>query len=973
MTPFLLQVAQTYIANELENLTDYTFVFPNKRSGVFFSNYMLRELPSPIIMPQITTISDFISDHSSGVECSRMELIFILFDEYRKIILKKNPEAEAYEFDKFQFWADMLLNDFADVDKYLVDAKQLFKNVKDLKEINSDFLTDEQREAISYYMGEYKLPEKIDSFWKHIQHDDKNGQLTTKFVRLWDILNELYVAFRERLTQMGLCYSGMSYREVAEKYDFRDIEKLNSKRFIFVGFNVLSLSEIKIFEKLKSLGLADFYWDLNSPAYIYRDNRATRFVGKYVDKFKSRYEIEEGKIEEFPNINVIGIPSSMGQTKETSKIISSLKLENKISEINTAIVLPDEGLFIPLIHSLPQDIDSVNITMGYPMRHTSVAVLMGLIVSMQLRARKVHEEMQFFYEDVVSVLSHGILRAVSEETCKSIVKDINENRAYNISASYISKEYPIFTPVFTSVRDLNDAKEVVSYVKDLLLWIKSNLSKKSSADILFVDKYLSLLDVFAILINKYKVTMSESTVIHLMERMISSASVNFEGEPLKGLQIMGVLETRALDFENLIILSMNERIFPRKHYAKTFIPNELRRGYGMSTVSQQESMYAYYFYRMITRAKNVYIMYDSRAQGANCGEMSRFLYQLKYLYNRDKITFKAIKYPVKPTHKDGLKVEKTPEIIAILNSYKNPDSKKNLSASSLKDYIKCSMKFYLCKVEGYDYEEEDPEFMDDKMFGTVLHEVVENFYIGLRGDANEVCITKENLDEFKKLQGNIYKLITRSINKHYNKLGEDNDTSLQGDSKALGDIMLHFIISMFEKEKQFAPFYFIDAEYDKSKQWKINDKHTINFRMLVDRIDRVNDMLRFIDYKTGSDEVKVKPISKLFEISNTDNNGAIFQLLVYCFFYAYINNYKGDIQPYIYKLRTMSIENLPPIMVNGNVLNSYLDCADEFWQLFENMINEIFDESIPFIPTTNEKTCSYCSLIEICNKKKSEY
>ena len=792
-------------------------------------------------------------------------------------------------------------------------------------------------------------------------------------MRLWDILNELYVAFRERLTQMGLCYSGMSYREVAEKYDFRDFEKLNSKRYIFVGFNVLSLSEIKIFEKLKSLDLADFYWDLNSPAYKYKDNRATRFVGKYVEKFKSRYEIEEDKIEEFPNINVIGIPSSMGQIKETSEIIRTLKLENKISEINTAIVLPDEGLFIPLIHSLPQEIDSINITMGYPMRHTSVAVLMGLIVSMQLRVRKVHEEMQFFYEDVVNVLSHGILRAVSEKDCKSIAKYINENRAYNISAKYINENHPIFNAVFASVSDLNSANDVVGYVKNLLQWIKSNLSNKCSADILFVDKYLSLLEVFANLINKYDVTMSESTVIHLMERMIGSASVNFEGEPLKGLQIMGVLETRALDFENLIILSMNERIFPRKHYAKTFIPNELRRGYGMSTVSQQESMYAYYFYRMISRAKNVYVMYDSRAQGANCGEMSRFLYQLKYLYNRDKITFNAIKYPVKPTQKEGLKVEKTPEIMAILNRYKDLNSKKNLSASSLKDYIKCPMKFYLCKVEGYDYEEEDPEFMDDKMFGTVLHEVVEKFYMELKGNADEVRVTKENLDEFKKLEGNIYKLITRSINEHYNKLGKDNYTPLQGDSKALGDIMRYFIISMFENEKQFAPFDFISAEYDVSEPWKINDEHTINFRMLIDRIDRVNEVLRFVDYKTGSDKVEVKPISKLFDPSNNDNNGAIFQLLVYCFFYAYKYDTEIDIQPYIYQLRSMSTKSLPPIKVNDKELYSYRECADEFWLLFEGMINEIFNKAVPFIPTTNEKTCSYCSLIEICNKKKMEY
>ena len=778
---------------------------------------------------------------------------------------------------------------------------------------------------------------------------------------------------------MGLCYSGMSYREVAEDYDFRKIESLNSKRFIFIGFNVLSLSEIKIFEKLQSLNLADFYWDLNSPAYKYEDNRAIRFVGKYKKRFKSIYSIEESQIEEFPNINVIGVPSSMGQIKETSSIIGKLKSENNISEMNTAIVLPDEGLFIPLIHSLPNDIDSVNITMGYPMRHTSLAVLIGLIVSMQLRARIVHGEMQFYYEDIVNVLSHGFLKAVSDKDCKLIVKYIDENRSYNLSAKYLNDNYSIFNTVFAPIRDLNNAKEVVGYIKNLLLWVKLNLDERSSVDILFVDKYLNLLDNFAVLINRYKITMSESTVIHLLERMIGTASVNFEGEPLKGLQIMGVLETRALDFENLIILSMNERIFPRKHYAKTFIPSALRRGYGMSTVSQQESMYAYYFYRMISRAKNVYIMYDSRAHGANSGEMSRFLYQLKYLYNREKITFNAIKYSVKPTKKDILKVEKTPKIMKVLNRYKDPIMGKNLSASSLKDYIKCPMKFYLSKVEGYDFEDDDPEYMDNKMFGTILHEVAEAFYMKLKGDADEVKITKANLDDFKQLQGDIYRLITRSINFHYNKLGEDNYTPLQGDSKAIGDIMLHFVLLMFENEKQFADFYFVKAEEDVKDQWEINDQHTINFRMFIDRIDKVKGnengdyVLRFVDYKTGSDLVSIGNISDLFNPANTQNNSAIFQLMLYCLFYAYKYEYKGEIKPYIYQLKTMSTAHLSPIMVNKKVLNTYREYVDEFWPLFEQVINDIFDVTKPFVSTTVEKTCEYCNLIEVCNKKKKAY
>ena len=367
-------------------------------------------------------------------------------------------------------------------------------------------------------------------------------------------------------------------------------------------------------------------------------------------------------------------------------------------------------------------------------------------------------------------------------------------------------------------------------------------------------------------------------------------------------------------------------------------------------------------------------MYDSRANGLSSGEMSRYLYQLKYLYPRDNIKFTAIKYHVLPIKNVNVKVEKTPDIMAKLNRYKNPDSGLNLSASSLKNYIKCPLSFYLHNIEGYDYEEDEPEFIDDRTFGTIMHEVAEKFYKGLMDNADKVLITEAILDKQKELTGNIMKQITRSINYHYKKLGKDNDTPLQGDALVLGEIMLRFTLLMFENEKQFADFYFIDAEKKISQQWKINDKHTINFTMLIDRVDEIkiddtNCLLRFIDYKTGSDEVSITNIGQLFAPENNKKNEAIFQLLVYCFFYAYAQNYDKDIQPYIYQIRTMNITHLPPIIIGKEIINSYKQCAEEFWPLFEKMINEIFDEKQPFLPTPNEKRCEICNFLDVCNKK----
>ena len=974
MKSFLAQVANVYIKNEAHNLVDYCFVFPNKRSSAFFLDHLSSQIKTTLFLPRVETINDFISEFSTKAEASRMELMFILYDEYKKILHKRLAHSQIVDFDRFQFWAEMLLNDFNDVDKYLVDAKQLFININRLKEINSNFLTQEQIDVINYYWGENRVNDSVNSFWKHINTED-DGKLVGQFVKLWQILNDLYQSFKTRLIDMGICYSGMSYREVAETIKFNSQEKLSAKRYIFVGFNVLSTSEIRIFERLQTINCADFYWDYNSPAFLNKENKATRFVGKYAKWFRSIYPLEESQITNFPNINVIGVPSNIGQVKETSTIVSQLQLKGEISDVNTAIVLPDESLFIPLLHSLPNEIKTVNITMGYPMRNTPIATLIFNIVSMQLKAKIVHQEMQFYYEDIFNVLSHPLVRSIALDECVDIIKYINEKRAFNLSSRFILDNYPILSHLFVSICDLKNAHEVISYIRNLIIWIKKMIKPESTIDNGFIEKYLDAINTIEQLIEKYGIEMKDKTIFHLIERLVNSETVNFEGEPLKGLQIMGVLETRALDFDNLILLSMNERIYPRKHFSKTFIPDTLRKGYGMSTISFQESMYAYYFYRMISRSKNVYIMYDARTGGLRSGEMSRFLYQLKFLYNRDSISFFIISYDVLTQANSDLSVIKTPEIMKKLEVYKNPESKLYLSASALNKYISCPLSFYLYYVEGLQQEDDITEYMDEGTYGTIMHEIAEKFYMSLKGDANEVKITQDILEKQKQYQGDINKQIIRSINYHYNKLGVDNDTPLYGEAKVIGDIMLHFTLLMFENEKQFADFNFVAAEKKQFGQWKINENHTINFKQIIDRIDKItllthaDPILRFVDYKTGSDNVDTPSIDALFDRNKKGRRKAIFQLFVYCLYYAYTTGYEGDIQPYIYTLKTLNIEHLPPIKIANKILTSYLEYKDEFWGLFEQLINEIFDENIPFIPTKNDEACLYCKFLELCNKE----
>lgn len=974
MEPFLNKIAKVYYYNESERFSDYCFVFPNKRSGVFFEKYLKVLAKGTFIIPTITTISDFIDEISGSVEASRYEQLFILYDVYKSLT------DDGVDFDRFQFWGDMILNDFNDVDKYLVDARQLFVNLKRYKEIKSNYLTNEQIEVIKKYWGDDMVGGYADRFWNHIDDSAQENFPRDKFLKLWEVMYEIYTQFNNQILRKGLSYSGRSYRRAAEIILKSERESLQFKRYIFVGFSMLSTAEIKIFEKLRDLDCADFYWDFNSPMFTSRYNKASRFLPNYIKSFPSRFKIEIEENTSFPAINIKGVPSNIGQVKEVGAILqklSSEKIINPENAINTAVVLPDENLFIPLIHSLPEEIKTVNITMGYPMRYTQVSALMKSVVSMQLRSRLVKKEYVYFYEDVQDVIAQSLLKTIAVNECNNIQNYIVQNKAFNIKAEYLIENYPLLKPLFSPVKDIQNVDGVFTYVRNLVDFLIDKLSqvKKQSLDIAFMSHYKRALESLHSLAHNYDVKMSEHTIFHLIERAISSDTVNFVGEPLNGLQIMGVLETRALDFENIIILSMNERIFPRKHYSRSFIPETLRRGYGMSTIEFQESIYAYYFYRLLARSKNAYLLYDARTSGTKSGDVSRFIHQLKFFAPKSTTKFSIVDYEIQANINREIVVEKTDEIMQRLELFRTDDKhKKYLSASAIKSYVKCPLRFFLEKIEGLNIDNEINDYIDDITFGNIIHGVVENIY-------KELCdndITVDVLDEWKNnRQKQLDEHLTRMINKHYNCSRSDNDlTEIVGEAAVLKDIMLYMILQLFENEKQFTPIKFIDAEKEMIVRYKVSDDLQVNFRQIIDRIDyaTVNGIpiLRIIDYKTGSDELK-SSFDKIFDNSYSTNDGAILQLFIYCLLYSIENNTDEAIQPIVYKMRTLSTKSIPPLNVNGLDVWDYRLLKDEFCGYFNAVLTELFDKNVPFIQTKNVKNCHNCNFKNICDKESKSF
>lgn len=978
MAPFLQQVAAAYVTNELHNLADYCFVFPNKRSGVFFRHYLgIEAAGEPFILPEISTISEVTAAFSDHTEAPRLDQLFILYDEYRRL------SDDVADFDQFIFWGEMLLNDFNDVDLYLVDPHKLFVNLKRFREISSSYLTEEQLDIINRYWGEsFKAP-RPDEFWNHL-HKEPTA-LEDKFLKLWEVLDPLYERFRKRLLDNGMATRGMFARNAVSLLGAADSPPLRFKRYIFVGFNVLTLSEIRIFEKLMTRGAADFYWDLASPAFRDPDNRATRFMNRNADCFPSLYDLSELYPEEvtFPTIHVTGVPSAVGQVKAAGRQLEQWIAEpdglNPTNAIDTAVVLPDESLFIPMIHAVPPAITDLNVTMGFPLKSTSISSLMASIVSLQLRASAVREEWCFFYEDIREVVTHPLLQAMDPAGCDTLLRMMLERRLYMVPSSRIAEVAPELAFIFTPVRDANGIEEVHNYFFRLAEGLRAYTSAHRELRIenYFLDTYLVELENLRAACVRWSITMHDKTFIELLQRTISSVSVRFTGEPLAGLQIMGVLETRALDFKRLIMLSMNERIFPHKQYTRSFIPDSLRRSYGMATTELQESIFAYSFYRLISRASEVRLFYDARTLSGKNSEISRYIAQLLYLFPECSITHDLAVFPSRPTEEDSIAIVKTPEIMAAMREFTPEGGRRTLSATAINDYINCPLSFYLKRICKLDLDEDVMDYMDSGTYGSILHEVAERLYKDLRGDRDEVRVTSEILDSFIKDEVRTDTLITGLINEKYNRLPAGDRTPLTGESLVLGKVMKHFLSIMFRREKEIAPFDFIDGEHKVEGTMKISDNLTINILQYIDRIDRVypsgvaaegRGTLRIVDYKTGSDRTDFTTMDDLFDPETDHRRKAILQLMFYCNAYAGKIGWGGAIMPQIYSFKTISTMGLQPIRCGKEALTDYRTVNEEFLDRFRAKVSEIFDPEVPFTQAVNDSACKFCGFKAICRK-----
>ena len=688
MKPFLYQVASLFYSEYGAEVSRLAFVFPNRRTGLFFQKYLSEVSEKPLFSPTILTINDLFVQLSGKQAADRISMLFKLYDIY----LRHSGSSET--FDEFLYWGEMLLNDFDDIDKYMADARMLFTNVTDLREIENDFsfLSPEQIAAIR-------------TFWSSFypKGDTPNQE---QFLAVWQILYALYTDLREALATEGKGYEGMIFREVVEQMEKDECCDLPYTKVVFVGLNALSVAEERFLSGLQKRGIADFYWDYASPKVTDPDNKASYFVERNLRQFPSQL-IENGQLtidnedDDKKKIEVIGIPSGIGQAKQVCSILNELCKEDEMSAeeaLRTAVILPDEHLLIPVLNAIPEQIKRINVTMGYPLAGTP-------------NIRYVDRRPVFYFRDVLPILNHRYISTTSPEMVSNLVKDISENNKIYISYDDLNKT-PLLSILFTPVtavetfsdylinvlQELNKAVEggklkVESVNSDTepLSTFNSQLSTINDIEQEFIFHYFATVNRMKEVMREANVEMKIDTYFRLLKRVTDTITIPFQGEPLSGLQIMGVLETRALDFDRLIILSMNEGIFPLRKAANSFIPYNLRRGFGLPTYEHQDSVWAYHFYRLIYRASHVSLLYDTRSNGLQTGEVSRFVHQLHYHYE-EPIQNKLVVYNVSSSKTPALQVAKTEEVMNRLADFRSGGTRA-ISASAVNTYLDCPLKF----------------------------------------------------------------------------------------------------------------------------------------------------------------------------------------------------------------------------------------------------------------------------------------
>jgi len=962
MKAFLKEVAEDLVERLGDDLQYAAIVFNNKRPVAYLQHHLAAVIQKPFWSPAFYTIQEFFALSSPLKTADAFTQFFTLYKKYNELALQYGDQP--IEPAKFYPVARIILSDFAQIDNDLVDAGKLFEQLEDFAEVDYqfDYLSEEQQAFLKGFWSSYS--------------EGKHKKQQEQFIKMWQRMPELYEGFHEALREKGLTTMGYIYRQLAEGKSDDFVRTFDQGKLIFVGFNALSRAEAKVFSRWQEAGKALFYFDtdtyyLNDPIqeaglFLRRNLQQTglinalggprdliRLPAKVVDVYKTQGQVAQGKIL---NTALQRDYPLLGET-DTGKI---------------ALILADESLLLPVLQTIPTHFEvgeerkaiNVNVTMGYPLVASSIFGLADLWLSVQAQLIQGAKD-TVYYREVEAFLSHP-LTGITEQMRAKIQQKLLLEQLAEVPLVRLQSQKGLLALFFTRINSAAEATlSLQAIFKRILEQQLADKSLKQTEADLFVAtiKELNRLhDALEEHLPQLQQIREVSFVLSLMQKAIQGISVPLAGEPLQGIQVMGLLESRSLDFERIYILGVNEGLLPQTSVSPSFIPDSIRRAYGLPVLENQDAISAYMFYRLMQRSEKVSLVYNAQADDTNTGEPTRFLRQLEY---ESGYTFNYLehKQSIRTEKRLHVEVKKDEKVMAVLNKYLNGEV--GLSASALTSYINCPLQFFYKYIAKIEEPKEISENLEANYIGSILHFVMETFYQDLMEEGGPV--TQERIAQKRK---EVPALAVRGFaqvmyeNQHHQVVHN-------GMQKVVLAIVEEYAALILDYDEQQAPFEVLAMEKKDQVEFKFSLKgqeKKIILHGIIDRIDRRNGVTRIVDYKTGSDNLRFSSLEEVFDTNGNKQNKALVQTLFYTYVFEQANGLTG-VEPNLYSTRNMRkegtffMEGKEKTKLNGERLESI---KAEFLDLLSAKLAELFDENIPFRPTENEAGFGFSPYLTLC-------
>ncbi|MDR5591287.1 PD-(D/E)XK nuclease family protein [Christiangramia sp. SM2212] len=907
MESFIREVLQK-LNNSATPLSEISFILPSKRAG----SYLLKELGNisdkNMFSPNIYSIEEFTEVISDLESIDNTISLFEFYEVYKDLTHEENRE----DFETFITWAQSLIHDFNEIDRYLIDHRPFFNYLSGIQDINHWYLKDEKTDLIKRYL----------QFWKS--------------------LPEFYEALSAKLLSKNQGYQGLIYRQAAE--NIKDYISSNSTKHVFIGFNALNASEQLIIQEMLEAGQAEVYWDIDKKLYEDQDHGSSIFIRDYL---KNWPYYQENHANEFTSnfskkkdIELIGVPKNIGQTKYLGEILT--KLDPQELE-NTAIVLGEEELLLPVLNSLPDEISELNITMGFPVKNAPINSLFETLFQVHF-----NQPDSFYYKDIISIINHPAFNPILKEAAEKLIIKINsENLVYmepeTIIASLPEENRELISACFQPKKD--SVSKFIEDVQLIIQQLKSFLkSEEDTIGLEFLYHFHVLFNKLSNLNQKYPHLKTIKSLYGFYREMVGTETLDFQGRPFQGLQLMGMLESRALDFETVIITSLNEGVLPAGKSDNSFIPYDLKQEYKLPTYREKDAVYTYHFYRLLQRAKKVFLLYNTEADGLNSGEKSRFITQLEIEQEPGHNLRKILISPEVPKVNKSLKeIQKTPEMMDRIRSL----AVSGFSPSALTTYVRNPLDFYHQYILGVRDQDEVEETVAFNTLGTVVHNALENLYKPYEGK----LITEDVIQEFSK-KGDAE--IAKEFSTTYSKVPLE-----KGKNLLIFEVAKRYLHNFLKFElkriKAGEEIKIVQIEKDLKVELPIDKlPFSIYLRGKVDRFELSNGLPRIIDYKTGKVETRHLNVSDWSEITKDyDNYSKSFQVLTYASLIALEKDLKFPAEAGIVSFKNLKSGFLKFEKKTVGTKQKDSLITEETLEMFQselkNLILEICDPEVPFV------------------------